>query len=324
MMNTASIHDIYNQYLQGLHVSRPIAEASVQLPVHEPIGDGVIQRLVTHSGMEIVYADYRLSANHAFRFSSEAAMVELSFCLEGAGEVCVSGERHELSAGTCYLHFMERFDAAFEYDERSPMRSVAVGIPLQLFHRFLGDEPRGSRNFTGVLGSRSFRKFQKPIDPQVSYIVQQMLDCPFHHTARRLYLEGKALELLGIHFQTFLFEQEQDKSLARLSKSDLDKIREAGHILLQRMDCPPSLLELSRMVGLNDFKLKIGFKEHFGTTVFGYLRDKRMEHAMKLLLSGEMNVTQTAGQVGYANLSHFSEAFRKKFGINPSELLRRQ
>ncbi|MCY9513158.1 helix-turn-helix domain-containing protein [Paenibacillus apiarius] len=45
---------------------------------------------------------------------------------------------------------------------------------------------------------------------------------------------------------------------------------------------------------------------------------------MKLLLSGEMNVTHTAGQVGYANLSHFSEAFRKKFGINPSELLRKR
>lgn len=188
-------------------------------------------------------------------------MVELSFCLEGTGEVCVSGERHELSAGTCYLHFMERFDAAIEYDERSPMRSVAVGIPLDLFHRFLGEETRGSCDFAGVLGSRAFRKFQKPIDPPVSYIVQQMLDCPFHQMARRLYLEGKALELLGIHFQTFLFEQEPDKNAARLSKSDRDKIREAGDILLRRMDCPPSLLELSRLVGLNDFKLKTGFKE---------------------------------------------------------------
>lgn len=89
------------------------------------------------------------------------------------------------------------------------------------------------------------------------------------------------------------------------------------------MICPPSLLELSRMVGLNDFKLKIGFKDHYGTTVFGYLRDMRMEHAMMLLLEGEANVTDAAARVGYANLSHFSEVFRKKYGINPSELLHR-
>ncbi|CAH8770605.1 hypothetical protein [Paenibacillus dendritiformis] len=46
------------------------------MPVHPPVGSGAIERLVTHSGMEIVSADYRLAENHAIHFSSEGAMVD--------------------------------------------------------------------------------------------------------------------------------------------------------------------------------------------------------------------------------------------------------
>ncbi|SHE13431.1 Adenosine deaminase [Chlamydia abortus] len=55
--------------------------------------------------------------------------------------------------------------------------------------------------------------------------------------------------------------------------------------MLERMANPPSLLELSRMIGINDNKLKIGFKELYGTTVFGYLREKRLEKALNLIRS---------------------------------------
>ncbi|WP_254668329.1 helix-turn-helix transcriptional regulator, partial [Bacillus cereus] len=103
---------------------------------------------------------------------------------------------------------------------------------------------------------------------------------------------------------------------------DLNKIKQAEEILLQRMESPPSLLELAKIVGLNDYKLKIGFKELFGTSTFAYLREQRMERAMLLLRSGTSNVTETAVAVGYNNISHFSESFKKKYGMKPSEILR--
>lgn len=109
---------------------------------------------------------------------------------------------------------------------------------------------------------------------------------------------------------------------SQLSKKDLNKIKQAEEILLQRMESPPSLLELAKIVELNDYKLKIGFKELFGMSAFAYLREKRMEHAIDLLRSGNSNVTETAFAVGYNNVSHFSELFRKKYGMNPSKFLR--
>jgi AraC-like DNA-binding protein len=88
------------------------------------------------------------------------------------------------------------------------------------------------------------------------------------------------------------------------------------------MESPPSIIELSRRVGLNDFKLKIGFKAIYGTTVYGLLRDERLEKARLLLEMNSMNVGEVAYSVGYSNPSHFANAFKKKFGINPGELVR--
>ncbi|SCW41352.1 AraC-type DNA-binding protein [Paenibacillus tianmuensis] len=324
-MESTRFHDIFDQYFHGMRLSRALPGRTERMPLSEPVGDGVIRRLVTRSSMEIVLSDFRLLKDRTIQVASGGAMVELSFCLQGKGEVSVSGERHELAAGSCALQFMQGFRASFEYDKRDPVRSLAIGIPVSLFNDFMADESEGrSVNFAGLIGGGAFRKFQKPIDPRASYIISQMLERTDRAPARKLYMESKALELLSIYFETFLFDREQQTRKARLSKSDLDKVRQAGEILLGRMDCPPSLLELSRMVRLNDFKLKIGFKEMYGTTVFGYLRDNRLEQAMTLLQNGAANVSRAASIVGYANVSHFSESFRGKFGINPSEFIRRR
>ncbi|MEM1369543.1 MAG: AraC family transcriptional regulator, partial [Cyanobacteria bacterium P01_H01_bin.15] len=85
-----------------------------------------------------------------------------------------------------------------------------------------------------------------------------------------------------------------------------------------------SLIELARLAGINDCKLKLGFRQVFGTTVFGYLHDCRMERSRQLLDAGEMTVAEAAQSVGYVNRSHFAIAFRKKFGLNPSIYRRQQ
>jgi AraC-like DNA-binding protein len=77
-----------------------------------------------------------------------------------------------------------------------------------------------------------------------------------------------------------LLNDRDEKRSRVLSKSDANKIKRAEEILLQQMDSPPSLLELAKKVDLNDYKLKLGFKELFGTSAFAYLREKRMEQAV--------------------------------------------
>jgi AraC-like DNA-binding protein len=101
---------------------------------------------------------------------------------------------------------------------------------------------------------------------------------------------------------------------------DLDRLHQAKEILLQDLENPPSLLELAQQVGLNDYKLKSGFRQVFGTTVFGYLHRHRMQQAYFLLQTCDLSVTEVADRVGYTSLSAFSTAFKKFFGISPNSV----
>jgi AraC-like DNA-binding protein len=81
---------------------------------------------------------------------------------------------------------------------------------------------------------------------------------------------------------------------------------------------------LARIVGINDCKLKAGFRHVFGTTVFGYLHDCRMERSRQLLEAGEMTVTEAAQAVGFVSRGHFAAAFKRRFGVNPSVYMARK
>ena len=75
-----------------------------------------------------------------------------------------------------------------------------------------------------------------------------------------------------------------------------------------------------RTAGFSETRLKGAFRAHFGTSVFGHLRQARMEEARRLLLDRRLNVSETAIRVGYSNPSKFAAAFRKQFGMSPSDL----
>ncbi|NJS42127.1 helix-turn-helix transcriptional regulator [Candidatus Gracilibacteria bacterium] len=110
-------------------------------------------------------------------------------------------------------------------------------------------------------------------------------------------------------------------SISCIAIAEIEKICEAKDILLQRLDRPPSLIELARQVGMNDCTLKRGFRQVFGMTAMSCLHHYRMELAQQLLTIGEMNVNQVATAIGYASRSSFYTAFRKQFGVSPHQYL---
>jgi AraC family transcriptional regulator, transcriptional activator of the genes for pyochelin and ferripyochelin receptors len=165
------------------------------------------------------------------------------------------------------------------------------------------------------------------ITPTMRLVLEQLLHCPFKGKTRHIYLESKCLELIALKLEQIKSEttqSTQSSSLYSLKPDDVDRIHVARQILLAQPDNPPSLLELARQAGLNDYKLKLGFRQVFGTTVFNYLHRYRMEKAHQLLLGNRMNVKEVAQAVGYANQSRFAAAFRKQFGINPKALLNKK
>ncbi|MEM8545901.1 MAG: AraC family transcriptional regulator, partial [Cyanobacteria bacterium P01_H01_bin.119] len=125
---------------------------------------------------------------------------------------------------------------------------------------------------------------------------------------------SKVLELLALQIDQLL----DNSPRLTLSSTDMDRIYQAESILMQNMIHPPSLIELSRQVHLNDRKLKEGFRQVFGTTVFGYLHGQRMQQAQELLQEHQITVKEVAKCVGYASRSSFVAAFKKYYNTSPS------
>jgi len=154
----------------------------------------------------------------------------------------------------------------------------------------------------------------------LSDLLTQLNELPFVKKYRKSFLEIKIAELIWktVREANQSFHSKYYKLI--FDKRDLAKIEKSKEILLQDIVSPPTLTELAKLVRLNEFKLKIGFKKVFGMPPYTFLQEYKMEMARKLLEDRSKSVTEVASEIGYRNFSKFSVAFRKKFGKNPSKM----
>ena len=156
------------------------------------------------------------------------------------------------------------------------------------------------------------------IKPTVSVVLQQIINASINSSVKELYVKGKVYELLSLHFQK---EESASGEYCPflVDEQNVLKIRKAKEIIISRMAEPPSLHELASEIGLTLKKLKEGFKQIYGDTVYSFLLDYKLEHSRKLLESNQYNVNEVGLQVGYSTASHFIAAFKKKFGTTPKK-----
>ncbi|MFL1012591.1 AraC family transcriptional regulator [Flavisericum labens] len=111
------------------------------------------------------------------------------------------------------------------------------------------------------------------------------------------------------------------KSRPRLSFEDVRKIRKAHDIILENLESElPSLKEFALQLGTNEFKLKYGFKELYGTTVHRFLLRERLRKAQMMIQFSDRSIKAIAHMTGFKSTAHFSRSFKKHFGYTPSEL----
>src|SRR5690606_4610625 len=87
---------------------------------------------------------------------------------------------------------------------------------------------------------------------------------------------------------------------------------------------PPLISSLAKMVMLNEYKLKVGFKAHYNQTIHQYVVHKKMELALSRLKEGHHTVGEVGYEVGYRDISHFSNAFLKYYGYRPTDVITRK
>lgn len=244
------------------------------------------------------------------------SVVEMSFMLSG------HNHKQEVKAQHNFLDVKwnnnkNTGSVQFHWHPGERVLKFDIHIASGLFESLVGEEMKILPSQIRQLVQSSqpmqeeFRQVNATTAPMRSAI-QQILHCPYQGLTRWLYCESKVLELIALRLDQ-VSKPQWNKCL---SAEDVDRIYLASDILLKCHADPPSQSELSRLTGLNDRKLKEGFRQVFGTTVFGCLTQYRMEKACQLL-NQQQSVAAVATAVGYASSTSFSGAFRKRFGMSP-------
>lgn len=200
-------------------------------------------------------------------------------------------------------------------------RVISLFVKIVLFHSFFSEV---AKNIPFLNEEHKDKKYynQSPISPETILVLNQINKFYFQDHLQPLYLKGKAYELISVYFNQ---SAEVAKSCPFLMDDEyLSKVKKAKDILVDRMIDPPSLGELSEEVGLNLKKLKQGFKQVFGSSVFTFLFNYKMEYSRKLLDSGKYNINEVGGNLGYSSASHFITSFKKKYGITPKRYITSQ
>lgn len=165
-----------------------------------------------------------------------------------------------------------------------------------------------------ILGSRAL-----PISIIQDHALQNIFHCPLTGKLGEMMMETSIIQLLLLELHD-LFGNVEQIANGKLNRRDTEIIQELKQYLTQTFLDEHTMNGLSKQFGVNTNKLMFLFKKVFGKSIFEYLSELRMEFAMIKLREKELRVADIARTIGYKNPNHFSTAFKKHFGVAPTEL----
>lgn len=280
-----------------------------------------IAKQISFDGIAIDIGTYKSKEDFSLCGFTDSPMIELHVNFKGTTISSMKDypEKVVMNQDDCNLFYSELTDGIISSQKDQDYSFISFNIIPEFFENMVHDCGEMFFDFVNLIGRRDYLALAEQnlkLSPEMKNILWQITDCRFQGKLKNVYLKSKIIEFL------ILFADRIDNRIGKFSfsKGDKDKIHYAREVLLQDCKNPPTLSQLARKTGLNEFKLKKGFKEVFGNTVYGYLLEHKLENARIMLLEEENTISEIAYKTGYSSTSHFSTAFRKKFGFAPSAI----
>ena len=262
--------------------------------------------------------------------SSESMLLERSisqeylqfhFCLKGSAVFSYNSNAYQFTVNESQSMLLYNPQKSLPIEARLASGTWLLSLILSIkkFHSLFSSDADHIHFLSPDNVAKKFYD-NKPLNPAMAVVLSQMLQAKVHDSIRALYFKGKIYELLSLYFNKG-GDEDIESCPFLVDEVQVGKIHLAKKIVLDRMATPPSLTELATEIGLNTKKLKEGFKQLYGQTVFSYLLDHKMEEARRMLDSQQYNVNEVGLKLGYSTSSHFIAAFKKKYGTTPKKYL---
>jgi AraC-like DNA-binding protein len=234
-------------------------------------------------------------------------------------EACIDQVETEKysTENTHNILYTSNFNASFKIPAFEEINYLSIILSLDFYCKLINEEWNLHQKFSkSIIQKKSAYLTPKyvPFNADIQWIIHEIKNCKYKGIIKKMYLEAKIKELLILQIDTLI---KKPQSKVHADDEEFKKLLKAKLILETNFTNAPTLVELSRIVSLNEFKLKKGFKACFATTVKSYVTKLRMEYAKDLFKNKASNVGEVAYKCGYKDVSHFSAAFKLFYGFTP-------
>jgi AraC-like DNA-binding protein len=275
-------------------------------------------------GIHIGYANFLFEENTKISYANNTEAIKMHFVLSGNTMMRSEIQTHQFESYHHNLIYSPKSKTSWEWEANNELQLFEVSLKIDFLKKYVSKKDPYISLFIDAIEKKIpsclLNKNLKATS-EMLVIIKKITDCEREGIYKKMFIEAKIIQLLLLQLEQLCCNNCPIK--CQLKNSDTLKMYQIRNIILSNLTKPFSLKELANQVGTNECTLKKGFKTIFGTTIFGFLNDVKMEKAQNLLIEQELTITQVAELVGYKNATHFTTAFKKKYGTLPSVLKKR-
>jgi|GEM_PF-133918 len=286
----------------------------------------IISTEVMEAGdMGLVRIETRVGHELSMDINIHPQLVVLAFVLEGKIEIRFERmpDPVQIDQGQSifFSHPYSEIHASLKVEDKSKILSIVTSI--ERMHRFFDS--------TLDMNTISREELKRYYDPQRLYLIEplngkmniplrQVLHLEMDGQFKKMYLKAKLLEIMALYFSYTAADKNTELNCPFLENpEDIKRIRKAKQLLLAHVSEPLTIRQLSKLAGINEFKLKNGFKDLYGAPIHSYLNEFRMQEAIRMLEKCNYTVNEIAYMLGYNKASNFISAFKRKYGMTPKK-----
>lgn len=322
-------HTSYKQLLHdmAIRLNIPYNSADDFLIIQPPAGQGILKAVSLYDDLEVLLVDFKLStALTTIRQRSDSRYFILHFDDVFIADTALVKVDDETLQKTNIRHSVARLTSnLFQNTEELPsglhVKSVKVLFNEKWLKKYMGLDAQDDvvQKYLS-LKTESFDIEQ--LDGEYLKLMDELWTVKKDDPLQNIYLQNRVTLLIERFFTRLYSKINLLEGKFDLSSDVINRLIKVEKTLVEDFSrLPPTIEQFSKMVSMSSTMLKKSFKTMYGDSIYSYYQKQRLQKANELLISGKYNVKQTAGAVGYNNVSNFTSAYKKLYKKAPGEVM---
>ncbi|MCF0075560.1 AraC family transcriptional regulator [Dyadobacter sp. CY261] len=308
--------DFLNSFAR--HIRAEVHDNVLEIPKH--LGHGYIRQIVFGPDFEVTLHHFQLKEDLIIRRNASAIASDLItvFFYSNDEPLAITYNNNP------QVQFSARGNSAIQVTSNDLSSVICFPAQRLINYMVIAIRPDSLKEFISIdkpssvletiTGNGSSFLFFENMSAETKLLLKNMIAINMGDMLSNFYVRIKVQELLYHVFYKLSLREHANQAI---NSADISRLLYIRDEIVRDLSKPPVLRELSQIAAMSETKLKSLFKQTYGTTIYNYFQQARMEEAAFLLKKGKRSVAQVGYDIGFTNLSHFSRLFERHYGQNP-------